>query len=163
MNSDVSKIKERLNIVDVVGDYIKLNNEGSYLKAKCPFHEERTPSFVVNVDRQTYHCFGCEAGGDVISFVMEIEGLDFREALKLLADRAGVELSVFTKEQRQAQDTKSRLYEIMKHATLFYEKELWSNSCAQNIRDYLKNRGLSKEILNKFQIGFALDGWNNIE
>ncbi len=163
MNSDVSKIKERLNIVDVVGDYIKLNNAGSYLKAKCPFHEERTPSFVVNVDRQTYHCFGCEAGGDVISFVMEIEGLDFREALKLLADRAGVELSVFTKEQRQAQDTKSRLYEIMKHATLFYEKELWSNSCAQNIRDYLKNRGLSKEILNKFQIGFAPDGWNNIE
>lgn len=163
MSSDVSKIKERLNIVDVIGDYVKLNNVGSYFKAKCPFHEERTPSFVVNVDRQTYHCFGCEAGGDVISFVMEIDGLEFREALKFLADRAGIELNVYTAEQKEAQDTKFRLYEIMNHATAFYEKQLWSSSLAQEVRNYLKNRGLSEEVLKKFQVGFAPDGWNNLE
>ncbi len=163
MSSDVSRVKERLNIVDVIGDYVKLNNAGSYFKAKCPFHEERTPSFVVNVDRQTYYCFGCEAGGDVISFVMEIDGLEFREALKFLADRAGIELSVYTIEQKEIQDTKSILYEIMNHATAFYEKQLWSNSLATEVREYLSNRGLSEEVLKKFKIGFAPNGWNNLE
>ncbi len=163
MTSDVSRIKERLNIVDVIGDYVKLNNAGSYYKARCPFHEEKTPSFVVNEDRQTYHCFGCEAGGDIISFIMEIDGLDFREALKLLAQRAGINLSVYTKQQKDAQDMKSRLYDILRHSTEFYEKQLWQNSGQKQVVDYLKNRGLSEEILKKFQLGFALDNWNNLE
>ena len=163
MTSDVSRIKERLNIVDVVGDYVRLNSVGSYYKARCPFHEEKTPSFVVNEDRQTYHCFGCEAGGDVISFVMEIDGLDFREALKVLAQRAGINLSVYTKKQKDAQDAKFRLYDILKQSSEFYQKQLWQNPNHKRVLDYLNSRGLSEEVLKKFRLGFAPDGWHNLE
>ncbi len=163
MQSDVQQVKERLNIVDVVGEYVRLNKAGTYFKARCPFHEEKTPSFVVNEDRQTYHCFGCEAGGDVISFVMEMENLTFREALTLLASRAGIELTKYTPQQQQAEDTKKRLYDLMAHAQAFYEKQLWSSNSAVQTREYLANRGLSTDVLKKFHIGFAPDGWDHIE
>src|ERR1035437_4422803 len=98
MNSSIAKIKERLSIEEVVSSYIKLEKAGANLKAKCPFHNERTPAFFISVDRGTYYCFGCGASGDIFTFVEEFEGLDFRGALKLLADRAGVQLTAFTKE-----------------------------------------------------------------
>src|SRR3989344_8561438 len=101
MNSPVQQIKERLSIEEIVSSYIKLDRAGANLKAKCPFHNEKTPSFFVSPDRGSYYCFGCQASGDIFTFVEEFEGLDFKGALKLLADKAGVTLEVYTKEARE--------------------------------------------------------------
>jgi len=110
MSSVIEDIKSRLNIVDVAGGYLKLEKAGGNFKACCPFHNERTPSFFISPSRQTYHCFGCNKGGDVISFVEEIEGLDFQGALKLLADRAGVTL---TRERTGAKDERDAIFSML--------------------------------------------------
>src|SRR3989338_2362290 len=107
MNSPVEQIKERLSIEDVVSSYIKLERAGANFKAKCPFHNEKTPSFFVSPSRGSYYCFGCGAGGDIFSFVEEFEGLDFKGALKLLADRAGVKLEYQSPEKERE---KERIY-----------------------------------------------------
>src|SRR3989344_8701587 len=99
MNSPVQKIKERLSIEEVVSSYIKLDRAGQNLKARCPFHNEKTPSFFVSPARASYYCFGCAAKGDIFTFVQEFEGLDFKGALKLLATRAGVPLESYNKEK----------------------------------------------------------------
>src|SRR5206468_10368880 len=122
MASDtVQLIKDRLSIVDVVSQYVKLDRAGSILRARCPFHAERTPSFIVSPDRGTYHCFGCGVGGDIFSFVEAIEGVDFKGALKILAEKAGVEL-VYSRGEKK--DDKDRLFEAMEAATIFYQSNL---------------------------------------
>ena len=104
MSSPVQKIKEKLSIEDVVSSYIKLDKAGVNLKAKCPFHNEKTPSFFVSPDRGTYYCFGCGASGDIFSFVENFEGLDFKGALKMLADRAGVKLGDYSVEKKDEKE-----------------------------------------------------------
>jgi DNA primase len=160
MNSPVQKIKERLSIEEVVSSYIKLEKAGANLKAKCPFHNEKTPSFFISPDRGTYYCFGCGASGDIFTFVEEFEGLDFRGALKLLADRAGVELTVYTREMKEAKDKtqseKEKLYEAMEEATLFFENNLIKNG---EVLQYLKNRGLNEKSIKDFRIGFIKNDW----
>ena len=104
MSSSVDKIKERLSIEDVVGSYIKLERAGNSLKARCPFHNEKTPSFFVSPDRGSYYCFGCGAKGDIFSFVQEFEGIDFIGALKILAERSGVELEKFASIRQKRKD-----------------------------------------------------------
>ncbi len=99
MSSSVEQIKERLNIEEVVGSYIKLERAGNSLKAKCPFHNEKTPSFFVSPERGSYYCFGCGAKGDIFTFVEEFEGIDFLGALKILADKAGVQFEKFSRKQ----------------------------------------------------------------
>lgn len=156
MNSPVAKIKERLSIEEVVSSYIKIDHVGSSLKAKCPFHNEKTPSFFISPARGTYYCFGCGAKGDIFTFIEEFEGLDFRGALKLLADRAGVQLESYNSKE---ESEKEKLYRITEEAALFFEKNLVENKEAL---EYLKKRGLEEKTIKDFRIGFALLDWRKL-
>ncbi|KKS05177.1 MAG: primase protein [Candidatus Nomurabacteria bacterium GW2011_GWC2_41_8] len=157
MNSPVQKIKERLSIEEVVSSYIKLEKTGVNLKAKCPFHNEKTPSFFISPDRGTYYCFGCGASGDIFTFVEEFEGLDFKGALKLLADRAGVPLKAYSKEMKEAESEKEKLYRAMEKAEKFFISNLETKQI-----EYLKSRGLSEKTIKDFGIGFAKDDWRTL-
>lgn len=161
MSTTTEDIKARLNIVDVVGQYVKLQKAGSAWKANCPFHQEKTPSFNVNEERNMWHCFGCGKGGDVFAFVMEIEGLEFREALKLLAEKAGVELPEYRSDGRATAETKDRGLEILELATKFYEKQLWESVRGQAMLAYLRERGLTDESIRTYRLGYAPDGWEH--
>ena len=155
MSDTVEQVKARLSIVDVVSGYVKLERAGQNMRARCPFHAERTPSFFVSPERGTYHCFGCDKGGDIFSFVEEVEGVDFKGALKILAERAGVPL-VYSSGKSEQKDTKDRLHELMESAAIFYASRLPDDASA-----YLKNRGLSEKTIAAFRIGFAGDGWSD--
>lgn len=155
-SSTVEQIKARLSIVDVIGSYLKLEKAGINFKACCPFHNEKTPSFFVSPNRDSYHCFGCSKGGDIFSFVQDIEGVDFVAALKSLAERAGVEL---TPERNENKSVKDRLHELLDKATSFYSEQL---SKAPLVRDYLHSRGLSDATIEKFSIGYVGDAWRTI-
>lgn len=156
MATPVEQIKTRLSITDVVSEYVKLEKAGANLRARCPFHQEKTPSFYVSPSRGTYHCFGCDRGGDIFSFVEEIEGLSFPEALKRLAEKAGVTL-FFEKKEKVAERT--LLQEAMLAARDYYKKELLSSKPAL---DYLEKRGLKNETIDSFSIGYAPAGWENL-
>lgn len=155
-NSPVTEIKTRLAIADVISSYIELIPSGANYKAKCPFHNEKTPSFFVSPDRNGYYCFGCGAKGDIFSFVQNFEGLDFKGALKTLAERAGVEL-VYSKQTDN--DNLETLYEIMDQASQYYEIEFEK---FPDIRAYLMSRGLTDQTMKSFRIGYAPDGWRNV-
>lgn len=157
MNSPVEKIKERLSIVDVISSYIKLEKSGKNYKARCPFHNEKTPSFMISEDRNSYYCFGCGAKGDIFSFVEKFEGLDFKGSLKILADRAGIPL-VFDGKSK-SKETKDILYEILEEATKYFEGQFIKNTEA---RAYLKSRGLSDLSMSLFRVGFAPDSWRSV-
>lgn len=156
MSSPVEQIKEKLDIATVVSSYIKLEKAGGNYRARCPFHNEKTPSFYVSPSRETWHCFGCNKGGDIFSFVEEIEGVDFSGALKTLADKAGVTLERGNPEERTE---KGRLYSLLADATLFFRKELRKNPEAL---EYLKKRGLTGATIDEFEIGFAPDDWRSL-
>lgn len=155
------EIKARLNIVELIGSYVRLEKSGTHWKACCPFHQERSPSFMVNEEKNMWHCFGCGKGGDVFAFVMEMEGLEFREALKMLAERAGVELPQYKGEEKN-KETKDRIFDLLELATKFYEKQLWDGAGKEKISAYLKGRGLSDESIKKFRLGYAPDGWRHM-
>lgn len=156
MSSSVEQIKERLSIEEVVGSYIKLERAGNNLKAKCPFHNEKTPSFFVSPDRGSYYCFGCGAKGDIFTFVQEFEGIDFLGALKILADKAGIVLEKFTS---QKSDKKERLHQLLETATLYLSKNLESEEIPLS---YLKKRGLKDETIKSWRIGYVRDEWRSI-
>ncbi len=153
VNSPVTKIKERLSIEEIVSSYIKLEKSGANFKARCPFHNEKTPSFFVSADRGSYYCFGCSAKGDIFTFVEEFEGLDFKGALKMLADKAGVPLENFNSKE---ESEKEKLYRVMEDATLFFENNIKKNV---DVLSYLKNRGLNDESIKNFRIGFIPEDW----
>ncbi len=153
MNSPVQKIKERLSIEELVSSYIKLDRAGANLKARCPFHNEKTPSFFISPDRGTYYCFGCGASGDIFTFVEEFEGLDFKGALKMLADRAGVPLEHFNPKE---ESEKEKLYRVMEEAALYFEKNLEQH---KDVLEYLKSRGLNEKSIKDFRIGFVAPDW----
>lgn len=156
MSGNVEQIKERLSIADVVGSYVKLEKAGSNYKARCPFHNEKTPSFFVSPSRGSYYCFGCNAKGDIFSFVEQFEGLDFVGALKVLAGRAGVEL---VRENPKAKSEKDRLYGVLEAATEFFEKSLTTDAEAKR---YLAKRGVKDETLKEWRLGFAPDAWQKL-
>ena len=153
-SSSVDQIKERLGIVDVVSTYVTLEKAGSNLKAKCPFHNEKTPSFFVSPSRNTFYCFGCSVKGDIFTFVEQFEGLDFKGALKVLGDRAGVSLAF---ESPSVRDEKTRMYELLTEATSYFERILKNEERA---KAYLTKRGLTPETTAKFRLGYVKKEWN---
>jgi DNA primase len=157
MSSNVDTIKERLSIVDVLSSYIKLEPSGVNFKARCPFHNEKTPSFFISPDRNNYYCFGCGAKGDIFSFVEQFEGVDFRGALKMLAEKAGVTLDY---EPRENGNEKEVLYSLMDKSMKLYEGELEKNSKA---KEYLLNRGLTENTIKDWHIGYSPDDWHFTE
>ena len=154
--SDVDKIKERLGIEEVIGTYVKLEKAGKNLKARCPFHNEKTPSFNVSPERASYYCFGCGAKGDIFTFVQEFEGMDFRAALKFLADRAGIQL---TERSSKLQNSDDKLRRILELSVEFYQALLAKKPEAVK---YLLARGLTEETIKDWKIGFAPEGWQHL-
>lgn len=154
----ISEIKTRLDVVDVVGQKVTLKKAGQTFKGLCPFHGEKTPSFVVFPDKGNYHCFGCGANGDIFTFVMKTENLDFAEALRVLAARAGVELKPRLTEDA-SQRRRAQLSELLEQATLFYQQAL-RRPDAQPARDYLAGRGISASTIDVFRLGWAPDNWD---
>ena len=154
--SPVEQIKDRLSIVDVVSAYVKLDQAGKNLKGKSPFTNEKTPSFFVSPDKGLYHCFSTGKGGDMFTFIEEMEGVDFRGALKILAERAGVSLNNF---DNKAAAEKDRLYEVIEKATRFFESNLQENKDA---KEYLKKRGVTDESIKNFRVGYAINDWRNL-
>lgn len=162
MSQEIETIKSKLNIIDLIGEYVRLQKAGNNWKACCPFHNEKTPSFSVSEDKQVWHCFGCGKGGDAFGFLMEIEGLSFREALENLAQRAGVELPRYEKGENLTIQEKNKIWDILELSTRFYEKQLWENEAGKNILNYLLERGLSEDTIREFRLGYAPGGWRNI-
>lgn len=155
-DSSVEEIKAKLNIEEVVGGYLQLQRAGRNLKACCPFHNEKSPSFIVSPERQSWHCFGCGEGGDIFSFVMKIEGVEFVDALKTLADKAGVQLK---KTNYKESGEKSNIMEVIAAAKKFYVGCLKIKGGVKAY-EYLRGRGLTDEIIEKFELGFAPDSWS---
>src|SRR3989344_3551706 len=154
MASPVEQIKEKLDIAELIGSYVKLEKAGQNFKALCPFHSEKTPSFYVTPARQIWHCFGCSQGGDIFRFVMNIEGIEFPEALRLLAEKAGVELR---REDPKARSERTRLLDLLDDAAKFYEKALVER---KDVGAYLKERGMTGETAKSFRLGYAQNSWD---
>ena len=152
----LEEIRNKIDIVDFIGQYVKLQKAGANYKALCPFHKEKTPSFFVSPSRQIFHCFGCGAGGDVITFLMKIENLEFKDAVRILAEKAGVKI---TYDKPEVQELKNKLLEINKKAAEFYHQQLLSNKEAL---EYLKKRGIKDETIEAFKLGFAPDDWRSL-
>ncbi len=152
----IEEVRSRSNIVDVVSQYVKLQRKGSSYFGLCPFHNEKSPSFSVSPGKQMYYCFGCGAGGNVFTFLMQYENFTFVEAMKSLADRAGIQLPEveYSREAKAEADRKAVLLEINKKAARYYYIQLRSPQGAQGLQ-YLKGRGLSDEIMQKFGLGYA--------
>lgn len=161
--SVVDEIRQRLDIVDVVSGYVPLQKAGRNFKASCPFHSERHASFFVFPERQSWHCFGaCGTGGDIFSFVMRKEGLDFGQALRLLAEKAGVSLST-PMSQSIDDERRQKLFRINEAAAGYYHHLLFKASTSKAARDYIAQRGLSTQIVEKFQLGFSPDSWEALK
>lgn len=154
---DIQKIKSRLGIEEVIGSYIELEKSGNNLKANCPFHNEKSPSFFVSPDRDSYYCFGCGEKGDIFNFVQKYEGVDFLGSLKILAERAGVELTYSS--QKNHIDDKTILFQIMEDAAHFFFQNLAKN---KDVINYLKERGLEKQTVIDWKIGYANHDWDNL-
>ncbi|MEI6835669.1 MAG: DNA primase [Candidatus Falkowbacteria bacterium] len=152
------EIKQKIDIVDFIREYIPVKAAGANFQALCPFHGEKTPSFVISPEKQIWHCFGCGKGGDLFSFVMEMEGLGFVEAVRLLAPRAGVTLR---HENPEAYSKRNRLLDIMALSVKYYH-HLLNSSVGQKSLEYLRRRGLSQEIIDEWQIGYSPDSWDSL-
>jgi len=158
----IDQVLDRTDIVDVVDRRVKLKKAGKNYSACCPFHQEKTPSFSVNPEKQFYYCFGCGAGGNALGFVMDYERMEFREAIESLAQAAGMELPAEEADTTPQIDHQKPLYESMEKATRLYESLLRKHPTRGRVVDYLKQRGLSGEIARDFRLGFAPEGWDNL-
>jgi DNA primase len=162
--SFLDDLLDRVDIVEVVDRRVKLKKAGKNYSACCPFHDERTPSFSVNPERQFYYCFGCGAGGNALGFIMDYERLDFREAVEGLAQSVGLEIPQDDPRtgNEAPRDQNKPLYETLERASKFYERALRQHPERHKVVNYLKGRGLTGEIARDFRIGFAPPGWDNL-
>jgi len=152
---EVEEIKRRIDIVDLISSYLTLKKAGSNYKAICPFHQEKTPSFMVSAEKQIFKCFGCGEGGDIFSFVEKMENLEFPEALRMLADRAGVQLKRRSFRPEEGKDRKTKLYQINDLSAKVFHKILIAHPAGKGALEYLKKRGITLEIIKDFMIGYA--------
>lgn len=154
MISQIDEIKDRLDIVKIISDYLPLRKVGTNYRSQCPFHSEKNPSFYVSPARQIFKCFGCNKGGNIFNFIMEIEKIDFREALQILAKKAGVALK---RESIKIKGEKQKLYEICELATRFFQKQLENTKRGKEARLYLLKRGIDEDLIKEWRLGYAPD------
>ncbi|MEW6554862.1 MAG: DNA primase [Actinomycetota bacterium] len=161
-DEDIDRLREQASIVDVISDYVQLKKAGRYFKGLCPFHDEKTPSFMVDPSKQLYHCFGCGEGGNVFTFLKKKEGLDFREAAERLASRTGFTLHYegVTKEAGEVETRRGRLYRLNSWAADIYHEMLLSHEAGRPARDYLASRGIDRETAKAFRLGYAPGSWD---
>jgi DNA primase len=161
--STIDEVKQKIDIVEVIGQYVTLKKAGRNLTAPCPFHSEKHASFFVFPERQSWHCFGaCATGGDVFAFVMKKEGIEFGEALRLLADKAGVVLPTFTQPGPKKEE-KEELFRANEAAALYYNNLLLNSPAAEKARKYIAKRGFTAKTIADFQLGFSLDAWEALK
>ncbi|MFH1837288.1 MAG: DNA primase [Candidatus Omnitrophota bacterium] len=158
----IDRIIDALDIVEVISEYAQLKKSGRNFKACCPFHNEKTPSFVVSPEKQIYHCFGCSAGGNAIGFIMQYENLSFPEAVEKAAAKCGIELPKYKRENEQKTSLAGQLYKVNLFASVFYQRCLRDKK-GKKALDYLKKRGFTDEIVKKFKIGYAPDEWEGFK
>lgn len=158
LNSQIEEIKNKLDVVEVLSSYIKLKKTGANWRGVCPFHSEKKPSFFVSPARQMWHCFGCGSGGSIFDFVMNIEGIEFGDALKILAQKAGVELK---REDPQLTTARNKFYEICDLSCRFFEKQLESGK-GKEAEDYLLKRGIKPETIKKWRLGYSPNTWQGL-
>jgi len=160
--SVISEVKQKTDIADVVGQYVALKKAGRNLSGLCPFHSEKHPSFFIYPEQQSWHCFGCNTGGDVFSFVMKKENMDFGDTLRLLAQRAGVTIpSKFEREEGKGE--KERLYQVNEAAAQYFHNLLLTSPAAEKARSYVASRGFSAKTVTDFQLGFSLNSWESLK
>ncbi|MFW6140052.1 MAG: DNA primase [Acidobacteriota bacterium] len=158
----VEQIKQVASLVEIASQYTSLKKRGSRFVGLCPFHSEKTPSFTVDDERQLYHCFGCGAGGDIFTLVMEKEDLSFPEAVRYLAEKYNIELPKQKKISPRYQSQKEELFKITSKALAFYKKNLFNTSEGKKALEYLKKRGVSENTINELKIGYSLNSWDSI-
>ena len=160
MQQPSDEIKSKLDIVDVIREYIPLKPAGVNFRALCPFHRENSPSFVVSPEKQIFHCFGCAKGGDVFTFVMEMDGISFIDALRNLAPKAGVALK---KQDPKLTSQRNRLLDILELSRKYYHRILVDSKSAEPARKYLTERGLTEDTIEEWQIGYSPDSWDDLK
>ena len=161
----VNEIRTKNDIVDVVGEYVQLKKQGRNYFGLCPFHNENSPSFSVAPDKQIFHCFGCGAGGNVFTFLMDVEGYSFGEAARSLAERVNIPLEINVNEASDGQKQKHALddmYEAHDLLRKFYHHLLVNTKQGQDALEYLLQRGFTMESIEKFQLGYSLDSWDYV-
>jgi DNA primase len=159
------RVRDAVDFVELVSARTELRKAGANrYEGRCPFHDERTPSFGIDPTQKVYYCFGCQASGDLFTFVQETEGVPFRDALELLADRYGIELQLEKEDPREEERRrrKDRLLDLLKRTTDYYERYLWESKEAAKAREYLKERGLGEEVLREYQVGYAPSAWDKV-
>src|SRR5690349_924329 len=152
-----AEVKSKLSVVDVIGESVTLKKAGTTYKGLCPFHGEKTPSFVVTPARETWHCFGCGLGGDIFSFVMQRDALTFPEALRQLAAKAGVEIDERTKREDAR---RARLRQVLDTTIAFYHAVLTASKAGEPALAYLRGRGFTDATISTYQLGWAPAGWD---
>ena len=159
----IDKIRDVALVTEVIGDFVHLKRRGSNMIGLCPFHNEKTPSFTVNTERNFWYCFGCQEGGDIFTFIQKIEGLEFREVLEKLAERANVELPKFNSTKyKKERSQKQKVLEILELTTKIYQRLLIKSKKSEELLEYLRERHLTGDLIRDFRIGYAPDSWRAV-